>query len=78
MDRERLLSAKQCAEFFGIHRATWYRWAQADPTAPEKKISAPRYARWSAGDILDYKELLARENRSGDGAKGKREGGRAA
>jgi predicted DNA-binding transcriptional regulator AlpA len=60
-----LLSAKNCAEIFGIWPGSWYRWVKRDPAAPKPVISAPRYTRWSEEDVLAYKELLIKERRTG-------------
>ncbi|WP_366141034.1 AlpA family phage regulatory protein [uncultured Ruegeria sp.] len=48
---ETLISDKQGAARYGIHRATWWKWAKNDPEFPKSIKLSARCTRWKLSEV---------------------------
>lgn len=63
MSSERLISANEAAEMFGVKRWTWYRWGKIDPDRPDPVIQKHMLTRWRLSDVEAYMKKMIDRNK---------------
>lgn len=59
MEMNKLISAKECAKLFSVHKVTWWRWCRTDPEAPKPVLREGHLTRWRLSDVIGYIDLRA-------------------